>query len=123
MPNPMTKRLAPIWMEGRVGPYQHSQQEFQEHLEAENLSSRKSVGVASRFGALEKFEQPCGHVMDEDRLEPRQAPTDQRRDGTAPNHGDEAAEEVIIRGLDQPRSRDIDIIELYAFVSGKYLKY
>jgi hypothetical protein len=67
----------------RTLPVQRSQQEFQEHLEAVNLRSPKFVGFASGFRALEKLQQPCDHVIDEDRLELRRAAA--RRDGIIQN--------------------------------------
>jgi hypothetical protein len=43
---------------------------------------------------------------DEDRLEPRHAPTDQRQDWTAPNHSSEPAKEVVILAKHKARPDD-----------------
>jgi hypothetical protein len=45
---------------------------------------------------LQKLKQPSRRVIDEDRLELCGAAADQWYDGTAPDHGGEPAEEVII---------------------------
>jgi hypothetical protein len=49
-------------------PIQHSQQKIQEHLETLNLRSPRLVGLIRRFGTPEKFHQPRGHIIDQDRL-------------------------------------------------------
>src|SRR3984893_18031713 len=87
-------------------PVQRRQQEYQEPLEAVNLRTPKFVGFAGGLGALEKLQQPCGHVTDEDRLELRHAAADQRQDRTASNHGGEPGEEVIILAKHEARPDD-----------------
>jgi hypothetical protein len=48
---------------------------------------------------LQELKQPSRHVTDKHRLELCDAATDQRQDGTAPDHGGESAEEVeLARG-------------------------